>query len=167
MKHFLFGLLAAAAAAAVFAAMPASADTIVVSDCSIISRTAGQRVPDYVNTAGALCDTQPTSGGTSVAAASTNSSSTITVGGTFQTILAASTARKSFEFQNICNVAGNCNATSDACYLYIAASGSPTTGNSMNLPAGGYYLRSAGSIPGDAVQATCTASGDKFYLAVQ
>lgn len=100
-------------------------------------------------------------------AAQTNSANTITTGGTFQTISAASSTRKSFEFQNICTKAGNCTATTDNCYLFIAASGTPTTANSIVVGPGQAYLRSTGSIPSNAIQATCDSNGDHYYLAVQ
>jgi hypothetical protein len=101
------------------------------------------------------------------AASATNSSSTITTGGTFQTISAASTSRKSLEFTNICNVTGNCTATTNYCYIFIAASGTPSTANSVPVPPGAMYVRSMGAIPTDAIQATCAGNGDKYALKVQ
>lgn len=115
----------------------------------------------------------PTSGGALPVApaaspsSQTNSASTITTGGTFQTIALADTARKSFDFQNLCSKTGNCTATSNNCYLFIAGSGSPTLATAILVAAGQEYLRSAGAIPSDAIQATCDGNGDKFYLAVQ
>jgi hypothetical protein len=97
----------------------------------------------------------------------TNSASTITTGGTFQTIAASSTSRRSLEFQNVCNKSGNCTATTDNCYLYIAGSGTPTTAKSIVVAPGQSYLRSSGAIPSDAIQATCDSNGDAYYLAVQ
>ena len=68
----------------------------------------------------------------------TNSSGTITVGGTFQTIAAANTARLSFEFVNLCNVTSACTATTNYCYLFFATSGSPSkTTNVIPIPPGG------------------------------
>lgn len=98
---------------------------------------------------------------------STDASGTIATGGTFQTITAANPQRKSFEFVNICAVASACTTTANVCYLYLAASGTPTTNNSIAVPAGASYLRSTGTIPTDAIQATCTGTGDHFRLAVQ
>lgn len=97
----------------------------------------------------------------------TNSATTVTTGGTFQTGAAASTTRKAFEFQNICNKSGNCTATTNNCYVFVAASGTPTTANSIIVQAGWGYLRSIGAVPSDAIQVTCDGTGDKFYLAVQ
>ncbi len=97
----------------------------------------------------------------------TNSSGTIATGGTFQTIAIANTTRASFEFHNVCTVAGNCNATTDNCYLFVAAAGVPTTANSIIVPPGSAYLRSQGAVPSNAIQATCAGTGDKFYLSVQ
>lgn len=101
-------------------------------------------------------------------APTTEASSTITVGGTFQQIAAANTSRKSIEFANLCAVASACTATTNYCYLFFAASGSPSkTTNVIPVPPGASYLRSSGSIPSDAVQATCDGTGDHYRLAVQ
>lgn len=97
----------------------------------------------------------------------TNSASTITTGGTFQTISASSVTRQSFDFVNVCSVAGNCTATTNYCYVYVGASGTPSTGNSIPVPPGGEYLRSTGAVPTDAIKATCAGTGDKYYLSVQ
>ena len=100
----------------------------------------------------------------------TGASSTITVGGTFQTISAANASRHSFEFTNICGNAGACNATTDNCYLFFASFGDANpniTTTAFKIPPGGSYLRSSGSIPSDAIQATCDGTGDHFRMAVQ
>lgn len=103
-----------------------------------------------------------------ISAATSNTSSTITTGGTFQTIQAASASRQSFEFVNICNVTSACTTTANYCYLFFAASGTPNkTTNTISVPPGGSYLRSSGSIPSDALQATCDGTGDHYRLAVQ
>lgn len=96
-----------------------------------------------------------------------NVSTTIATGGTFQQIAAANSTRKSLDFVNICNVAGNCTAVTNKCYLFIAATGTPTVANSIPVPAGSEYLRSSGNIPSDAILATCDGNGDKFYLGLQ
>lgn len=93
------------------------------------------------------------------AAATTVSNGTITTGGTFQQIAASNSSRKSFEFQN--------NNASDACYIFFGATGSATTAKSIKVVAGGYYLRSSGVIPSDAIQTTCATTSDTFYAAVQ
>ena len=102
-----------------------------------------------------------------LAASATDSSSTITTGGTFQTIAAASTTRRSLEFTNICNVTGNCTATTNYCYIFIATSGTPTTANSVPIPPGAQYVREMGVIPTNAIQATCAGNSDKYALKVQ
>lgn len=102
-----------------------------------------------------------------IATSQTNSSGSITVGGTFQQIAAASATRKSFEFHNVCTKAGNCTATSNNCYLYVAAAGTPGTDNSIIVPAGATYLRASGAVPSDQIRATCDGTGDKYYLSVQ
>lgn len=102
------------------------------------------------------------------ASATTDASSTITLGGTFQTIAAANTARRSFEFVNICGVTSACTATTNYCYLFFAAFGSPSkTTDTIPVAPGASYLRSSGSIPSDAIQATCDGTGDHYRLAVQ
>lgn len=97
----------------------------------------------------------------------TNLSGSITTGGTFQTVSAGTDARKTLDFVNICNVAGNCTATTDVCYLYFGVLGSASTTNSIPVSAGQEYLRSSGTIPSAAINVTCTSTGDKFYLQVQ
>lgn len=94
------------------------------------------------------------------AAPSTNLSSTVTVGNTFQQIAASSTARFSFEFQND---AGN----GDKCWLYWGTTGSATKAKSVIVLDGQVYLRSAGAIPSDAIQVTCTTTADAYYAETQ
>jgi hypothetical protein len=99
--------------------------------------------------------------------ATTDSSGTITTGGTFATLLASNTARKSLEFTNVCNIAANCTTTANYCYITTVASGSATKGNSIPIPPGASYLRSSGAIPSDAIAGTCDGTGDKYRLASQ
>ncbi|MBI3678477.1 MAG: hypothetical protein HY243_17860 [Proteobacteria bacterium] len=93
------------------------------------------------------------------ASATTIFNGTVTTGGTFQQIAAANASRKSFEYQN--------NNGSDACYIYFGTTGSATSAKSIKVVSGGYYLRSAGNIPSDAIQTTCTSTNDTYYAAVQ
>ena len=145
------------------AATPALAQTArVTGPCGTATLTLGRDQPATMDTTGALCTNAVSAG-----SATMEASSTITTGGTFQTVAAANTARRSFEFINICNVASACTTTADNCYLFFAASGSPTKNNSIPVPAGGSYLRSAGAVPTDAIQATCDGAGDHYRLAVQ
>lgn len=102
-----------------------------------------------------------------LASSATDGSGTITTGGTFQTVAAASTTRKNLEFTNICNTTGNCTATTNMCYVFIAVSGTPTTANSIPVPPGTQYIRTDGSIPTNAIQATCAGNSDKFALKTQ
>lgn len=92
-----------------------------------------------------------------------NLSGSITTGGTFQTLDAAS-SRQSFEFQNICNVAGAgaCVATTDNCYLNVNGAATPSKANSILVTAGSYYGRMTGVVPGGTIQVTCDGTGDKF-----
>lgn len=109
----------------------------------------------------------PLPAGGSLASPVTNSSSTITTGGTFQTIAAAKTNRQSLDFVNICNIAGNCTTTTDECYLYFGTLASATTSNAIPVGPGQEYLRSSGTIPSAAINATCATTSDKFYLQTQ
>lgn len=84
---------------------------------------------------------------------------TITAGGTFQQVFAASNDRKSFEFDN--------TNSAHTCYIFFGATAAATTAKSIPAPAGSYYLRSQGSIPSDAIQVTCSNTSDTFYAAVQ
>lgn len=171
MKSLIIGVLALALLPTLALAQQGSdpAGAQVVSGCGTpaTTYTAGQIKPVTQDTNGYGCANVSVSGGGVSASAPTNTSATITTGGTFQTIQASSATRKSLEFMNVCAKSGNCTAITNNCYLYIAASGSPTTANAVVVPAGGYYLRSVGNIPSSAIQATCDGTGDHFYLAVQ
>jgi len=88
----------------------------------------------------------------------TNGSSTITTGNTFQTILGASFTRLSVTIQN--------NNATDSCRLFIG-SGTATASNSMLLASGGSYQRYWPFTISDAIQMTCANNGDTFYLDTQ
>lgn len=94
------------------------------------------------------------------ASATTNDSSTVTTGGTFQAVAASSTTRLSLDFVNL---SGN----GDACYIYLGTIGSATTSNSIKVADQQEYLRASGTIPSDAFNITCATTGDHFYAAVQ
>jgi hypothetical protein len=94
-------------------------------------------------------------------AATTNSSATITTGGTFQMVLNAVTQtnqRRSLTINN--------NNATDSCWVYVG-SGSPTKANSILLLAGGAYTRYYPYVPSDAIQATCATSADTLYVDTQ
>lgn len=93
------------------------------------------------------------------ASATTIANGTVTTGGTFQQIAAANASRLSFEYQN--------NNAAHDCYIYFGTTGSATTAKSVKVTAGQYYLRSAGAIPSEAIQTTCSNTSDTFYAAVQ
>lgn len=100
--------------------------------------------------------------------ATTDLSTAVTVGGTFQTVQAITLTRNSIEFQNNCNISGGgCVATTDNCYIYFGVLGSATKIKSVVVAAGSYYLRSTGSIPSDAINVTCDGTADPFMLKVQ
>jgi hypothetical protein len=92
-------------------------------------------------------------------AATTNGSVTIATGSTFQTVLTASSSRRSLTIQNN-------NTNGDNCWLFIGA-GAATKATSILLGQGGSYQRYAPYIPSDAIQATCATSSDSIYVDVQ
>lgn len=101
-----------------------------------------------------------------VALPSVDKSGSVTTGGTFQTITLPTGVRNSLEFMNICNIAGNCTATTDECYIHFG-SDSATVANSIPVDPDREYLRSTGVIQNDTLQVTCTTTADKFYLKLQ
>ena len=94
-----------------------------------------------------------------------NASGTVATGLTFQQILPsvvgnAGSARQSVTIQNN-------NSGTDACYLHIGT-GTPSTANSILLAApSGSYQRYWPMVPSDAMQITCTTTGDTFYVDTQ
>ena len=95
-------------------------------------------------------------------AATTNSSTTITTGGTFQTVLPAlgtGAVRRSITIQNN-------NTGADNCWVFLGT-GAATTARSILLPTGGSYQRYYPYVPSDAVQMTCTTTGDSVYIDTQ
>lgn len=90
--------------------------------------------------------------------ATVNGSATIATGNTFQTVLAASSSRKSLTIQN--------NNAADSCWVFIGA-GSAAKGTSILLLAAGSYTRYFPYVPSDAIQATCTTTADTLYVDTQ
>jgi hypothetical protein len=92
-----------------------------------------------------------------------NGSITITVGNTFQTLLAAvatnSAARRSLTIQN--------NNTLDNCWVFIGST-TPTASTSIMLTVTQRsYQRYFPYVPSDQVQATCATAGDTLYVDTQ
>lgn len=132
-----------------------------VSGTQFVPCSAAQPIPVTPGTGSSII-AKPSPGPT------TEASGTVTTGGTFQQIAAANVTRQSMEFVNLCLVPSACTATTNNCYLFFAASGSPgKTTDAITIPPGWSYLRSTGSIPSDIVQATCDGTGDHFRFAVQ
>lgn len=102
-----------------------------------------------------------------VPSATTNKSTSVLTGGSFQQIAGASGTRKSMEFTNTCNVAANCVSTGDICYLYFASDNTPLLIEAIVIPPTATYLRSVGSVPQEAVYATCDGTGDTFRYVEQ
>ena len=95
----------------------------------------------------------------SVPALTTGRSVAITVGATFQTVVAAGNYR-SLTIQNN-------NTNTDNCWVYVANAGSPTTANSILLTPGAAYTRYFPYIPNGAIKATCTTTADTLYADTQ
>src|SRR5712672_1569908 len=92
----------------------------------------------------------------------TNRSIVITTGGTFQTVLTASTSKLSVTIQNNNSI----STGTEYCYIYVG-SGTATTANSIILAPGGSYQRYFPFIPSDIIQATCTTTSDTLYIDTQ
>lgn len=95
-------------------------------------------------------------------APTTNSSTTIATGNTFQTLLAAITSnsqRRSLTVQNN-------NTNGDNCWLFIGAGGAAKA-TSILLGQGGSYQRYYPYVPNDVIQATCTTTADTIYVDLQ
>lgn len=95
-----------------------------------------------------------------------NQSAVITMGNTFQTILAAGN-RNSLTIQN--------NNATDSCWIAFGTrtngtaitAGTATKAESILLLAGGAYTRYWPFIPTDAIQATCASNSDSLYIDIQ
>ncbi len=89
----------------------------------------------------------------------TNSSITITTGGTFQNLFASiGRGRRSLTIQN--------NNASDSCWIFIG-SGTASKAVSILLLSGQAYTRYYPFLPSDVIQATCATSADTLYADVQ
>jgi len=101
----------------------------------------------------------PAYSGAPVNRATLNSSTTITTGNTFQTVLASNfnttTQRQALTIQN--------NNLSDNCWIYLG-SGTATEAKAILLLAGGSYTRYWPFVPSDAIQATCATANDTIYI---
>lgn len=82
----------------------------------------------------------------------TNSSGTITSGGTSQQVVASNTSRKYFCFQN----------TSDTA-MYLGVGYTPTTSNGLLMSAsGGGFVLESNFIPTQAINVLCATTGKTF-----
>lgn len=101
----------------------------------------------------------PTSvgGASGTASPSTNRSGTVTTGGSFQSVLAASTTRKG------CLIENPTTAT-EPLLVYIGTSGaSQATGTSYTLPPGGTFSCASGNLViSDAISVSATTTGHAF-----
>ena len=96
----------------------------------------------------------------------TNASKTVSVGGTFQTLLVAGLIKKSITIVN------NNATSSEVCYIAFGTgitAGNATTAESIPLAANGVgvYTRYAPFTPADEIEFTCTSNGDTIYVDYQ
>ena len=96
-------------------------------------------------------------------ATTTNHAVTITLGGTFQTVLTRNTGRRSITIQNN-------NASTDNCWIIFGqnvTAGTATAGTAIILAPGQGYSRFFPYIPLDEIEATCTNTNDTLYVDTQ
>jgi hypothetical protein len=84
-----------------------------------------------------------------------NASATITLGNTFQTVLAANPKRQSVTVQN--------NNATDSCWLFVGST-TAAKGTAILLLAGQSWTRYYPYVPSDALQATCANTNDTLYI---
>lgn len=92
-----------------------------------------------------------------------NGSVVITVGNTFQTVLAAPTGGSRRLSLSLVN-----NNSTDSCWIVIGGVlGSATKGIAILLLPGGSYTRYYPYVPADAIHGTCTTTSDTLYVDTQ
>lgn len=84
----------------------------------------------------------------------TETNSTITLGGTAQNAVAANTARTKLKFQNL--------SVGD---MYVKMTGTAASGTGMLLPAGSFYEWEAHDIPTGALSVFGATTGQAYYVA--
>lgn len=93
-----------------------------------------------------------------------NNAVVIATGNTFQTVLAAipigSAARRSLTIQN----SATGTSTTDSCWLYLGLLANATRATGIILAPGQSYTRFFPFVPSDAVNVTCTSTGDTVYV---
>jgi hypothetical protein len=94
----------------------------------------------------------------------TNRSVSITTGGTFQQILAATPNTRDTLYQSL--TIQNNQTTTDNCWIHIGG-GTVNQSTSILLAPGQAYTRYFPYTPSDAIQGTCTTNGDKLYVDTQ
>lgn len=145
-------------------AQPASVASIVAT-CGTpnVTYSAGDTKPITMDTSGNLCGsstgtTTATIAGVTASSA-TQINSTITLGATFQTALAASSTRKSCLLQN---------TSTHLMYVYVGVLGSATTANSFQVPAGGSFAcGSELAVVSNAINITTSTTADTYVIASQ
>jgi hypothetical protein len=150
IRVILFGGLAVAALTAPIAARAQSSS--VVSSCGAQSYTPGTTQNPTMDTTGNAC----ANGATVAAVPSTNASSTVTAGGTYQTVFASSTGRRGCLIQNPVG----------ATELLSVRQGGATV---WTLPAGGVFSCAApgGLVVSDLIEVTAATTGHAFSAASQ
>ena len=152
-----------------FLKLAALAFALLIASPAFAQSTASQVITGYLTTSGCptgftSCFVQygssgPSSGTitTPLAVTTTNDSSTVTLGGTFQSAIASSSTRKG------CFIENPTTAT-EPLYVFFGANGSATTANSISLAAGASVncATQTGAVLTDNVSVTATTSTHAF-----
>jgi hypothetical protein len=94
--------------------------------------------------------------------ASVNGSTTVTLGGTFQTVLAASATRRNCLIQNP-------TTATEVLFVHVGTLASATTAKAITLAAGSAFscAGSGGNVEGAAINVTAATNGHAFVLLSQ
>lgn len=160
MKLFALAIGALSLLAVAPVARAQSTPAVVVSACSAISGLpTGPGSPLYIDQTGALCTAAGGSGETVTTspknALSSDASSTVTTGGTFQTALIQNLTRLNCTIQN--------NDASKIEPLFVSIASSPTVANSYALAYGATFsCTNGGVVMGDAIKVSAATTGHTF-----
>lgn len=137
-----------------------TAQSVVVITCGTppVTYTAGLAYPDTQDPNGKKCVNATVSATISVAPVTTTSASgTVTLGGTFQSVLASNAGR------NGCTIENPTTAT-EALYVFFGPNGSATTAKAISLAAGSSVTCAVGglAVATDNVSVTATTTSHAF-----
>lgn len=156
MRYLHHVLAATALVAAPFLAVPAQAQVTskVVSSCGSASFAAGTGQYPTMDTKGNACSNTATV--SSAAVPSTNASTTVTAGGTYQTVFASSTTRKGCAIQNPTTATENLSVRIGGAAVFTLGVGTP-----FNCASPG------GLVISDLIEVTATTTGHAFTAVSQ